>query len=549
MSKEISPEKYSNAFDVTIKDEKGVEIKKVIFEEGLFNGITSVGDIVTTFQNRISISDLMIESYGRKLRFCSAKGYTVVFSDDDVARWLGFSSKEVSLSASGKTDCMEVKLENETTPISIKLPGLTKNSKIEEILDAIVLQCDGKIVRNGLYLVGVDGHIIESIKDVNGFSIASQLGLTGSIDTGKKNFKVDATLTESAQIKKDSSSVARFDALTLSITNFVKEGNVDVSGQYGVFGVDVVGDLTGASCESKFNLNMDNEEGQFDSLEKLSSVNQYNAKSETSLSVNLKKDLAENSETNLGNYETSGDDSKLVIDFIKNDGLKGAEVTFGPEFVTINSLYTSVREVLTKKLMSYLFGDSSSDEESPSHSFLCDIDLPLQGKNALEIMGLRSKITEMAKCLEQGQFKTVQELSAYFKDNLGVSFFFSLTENGIGIDIEWTKVVEGQATELGGMNFGIEGFNLGGSLEAYQNVNLTFKAHIDYKYDLENKKYVAVLDEIDKKPTVIGTVNLWADNIVTDMNICVLEKTLLSSCWFRWARISKRKVGCRCSRR
>ena len=524
VSKEISPEKYSNAFDVTIKDEKGVEIKKVIFEEGLFNGIASVGDIVTTFQNRISISDLIIESYGRKLRFCSAKGYTVVFSDDDVARWLGFSSKEVSLSASGKTDCMEIKLENETTPISIKLPGLTKNSKIEEILDAIVLQCEGKIVRNGLYLVGVDGHIIESIKDVNGFSIASQLGLTGSIDTGKKNFKVDATLTESAQIKKDSSSVARFDALTLSITNSVIEGNVDVSGQYGVFGVDVVGDLTGASCESKFNLNMDNEEGQFDSLEKLSSVNQYNAKSETSLSVNLKKDLAENSETNLGNYETSGDDSKLVIDFIKNDGLKGAEVTFGPEFVTINSLYTSVREVLTKKLMSYLFGDSSSDEESPSHSFLCDIDLPLQGKNALEIMGLRSKITEMAKCLEQGQFKTVQELRAYFKDNLGVSFFFSLTENGIGIDIEWTKVVEGQATELGGMNFGIEGFNLGGSLEAYQNVNLTFKAHIDYKYDLENKKYVAVLDEIDKKPTVIGTVNLWADNIVTDMNICVLEK-------------------------
>ena len=524
VSKEISPEKYSNAFDVTIKDEKGVEIKKVIFEEGLFNGITSVGDIVTTFQNRISISDLMIESYGRKLRFCSAKGYTVVFSDDDVARWLGFSSKEVSLSASGKTDCMEIKLENETTPISIKLPGLTKNSKIEEILDAVVLQCKGKIVRNGLYLVGVDGHKIESIKDVNGFSIASQLGLTGSIDTGKKNFKVDATLTESAQIKKDSSSVARFDALTLSITNFVKEGNVDVSGQYGVFGVDVVGDLTGASCESKFNLNMDNEEGLFDSLEKLSSVNQYNAKSETSLSVNLKKDLAENSETNLGNYETSGDDSKLVIDFIKNDGLKGAEVTFGPEFVTINSLYTSVREVLSEKLMSYLFGDSSSDEESPSHSFLCDIDLPLQGKNVLEIMGLRSKITEMAKCLEQGQFKTVQELSAYFKDNLGVSFLFSLTENGIGIDIEWTKVVEGQATELGGMNFGIEGFNLGGSLEAYQNVNLKFTAHIDYKYDLENKKYVAVLDVTDEKPTVIGTVNLWADNIVTDMNICVLEK-------------------------
>ena len=525
VSKEISPEKYSNAFDVTIKDEKGVEIKKVIFEEGLFNGITSVGDIVTTFQNRISISNLMIESYGRKLRFCSAKGYAVVFSDDDVARWLGFSSKEVSLSASGKTDCMEIKLENETTPISIKLPGLTKNSKIEEILDAIVLQCDGKIVRNGLYLVGVDGHKIESIEDVNGFSIASQLGLTGSIDTGKKNFKVDATLTESAQIKKDSSSVARFDALTLSITNSVIEGNVDVSGQYGIFGVDVVGDLTGASCESKFNLNMDNEEGQFDSLEKLSSVNQYNAKSETSLSVDLKKDLAEDSETNLGFYKTSlSEKGSLSLRYSENGSLDSAEVTFGPELVTINSLYTSVREVLSKELISYLFGDSSSEEESPSHSFLCDIDLPLQGKNVLEIMGLRSKITEMAKCLEQGQFKTVQELSAYFKDNLGVSFLFSLTENGIGIDIEWIKVVEGQATELGGMDFGIEGFNLGGSLEAYQNVNLTFKAHIDYKYDLENKKYVAVLDVTEEKPTVKGTVHLWADNIVTDMNICVLEK-------------------------
>ena len=78
-----------------------------------------------------------------------------------------------------------------------------------------------------------------------------------------------------------------------------------------------------------------------------------------------------------------------------------------------------------------------------------------------------------------------------------MSFLFSLTENGIGIDIEWTKVVEGQATELGGMNFGIEGFNLGGSLEAYQNVNLTFTAHIDYKYDLENKEYEENIYQFD----------------------------------------------------
>lgn len=515
VSNELPPKKYAAALSVKIYM-SGVTGGpfEISFEEEFFSGISNIGDIATAFQNAIDLTalknHLFVEVFGRKIRFVSSQDFTVDFGNLNVAQWLGFTSAQIDSSSpgfSGNKKCMEIVLKSGagSIPIQISLESINDKSTIEDVLEEIVSDSLGTVARQGMELVGANGFEIEAIYDINGYSIATLLGLSGDVNDGKEKFAVDVIFSEDYLSKNASDTLASFDNFNFTITNEIVDGNVDIYAHYGAFGVNVVGDMTGASCTSVIPL----VSGEY---------NAYNSASETVLDINFEP--TPGSVISLGTYETSLNGLKLDrVQYYRNIALNKAEQTYGPANVSAEDVFSSVNEVVKTDLINYFFGEPVDDSDTTPFSFLKNLDLPLQGKNVLEVMGLRSKLVEMSRCLEKGNFATLQDLTTYFNDQLGVSFVFSLNKDGIGIDISWTKTITAQATELGGMDFGVTGFNLGGSLEAYQTVKLELKAHIDYRYD---GKYIATLDLTDaNRPSIKGFVTLLAPNIVTDVNVCV----------------------------
>lgn len=517
VSNELPPKKYAAALSVKIYM-SGVTGSpfEISFEDEFFSGISNIGDIATAFQNAIDLTalkdHLFVEVYGRKIRFVSSQDFVVDFGNLNVAQWLGFTSAQIDSSSpgfSGNKKCMEIVLKSGagSIPIQISLESINDKSTIEDVLEEIVSDSLGTVARQGMELVGANGFEIEAIYDINGYSIATLLGLSGDVNDGKVKFAVDVIFSEDYLNQNAHDTLASFDNFNFTITNEIVDGNVDIYAHYGAFGVNVVGNMTGASCTSVIPLTS----GEY---------NAYNSASETKLYVNLKETVSPASVVLLGTYKTSTNGSSLDLDFFENATELGVAVqTYGPANVSAEDVFSSVNEVVKQDLINYFFGEPKNASDTTPFSFLKNLDLPLQGKNVLEVMGLRSKIVEMSRCLEKGNFATLQDLTAYFNDQLGVSFVFSLSKDGIGIDISWTKEITAQATELGGMDFGVAGFNLGGSLEAYQTVKLELKAHIDYRYD---GKYIATLDLTDaNRPSIKGFVTLLAPNIVTDVNVCV----------------------------
>lgn len=515
LSNELTPEKNTNAFTMTIRVGGATGVTGTLsFAENFFNGISNVGDIATAIQNAIDVSSLAgtfsVEVFGRKIRFYSSQDFTVVFSDLNVAQWLGFSTNIIDSSAySTNKECMEIVFEGGLS-CKIILENIDDQSSIQEIFDKIVFQSSGKVAQQGMELVGANGLKIEKIIDINGYSIATLLGLTGCVDDGKENFRADVSFSEEYLKAVAPDTLARYENFDFTITNEIVDGNINIYARYGAFGVNVVGDLTGASCVS----NIPYGSGESDV---------FALPSGFELDVNLKDKVNGNKLIEFARFLKVG--STLSLQKSVNTALNMAEQTYGPGNVSAEDVFSSTAKVVSKELVNYFFGEPKDDSDTSPFSFLKTLDLPLQGKNVLEIMGLRSKLVEMSKCLETGNFATLQDLTAYFESQLGVSFVFSLSEEGIGIDVSWTKTITAQATELGGMDFGVKGFNLGGSLEAYQTVSLTLKAHIDYHYDANDSKYIATLDITDgNKPSITGQVTLWAPNIVTDVNVCVREE-------------------------
>lgn len=516
VSNELPPKKYAAAFSMAIQV-SGVTSSpcNISFEPDFFSGISNIGDIATALQNAIDGAflgnHLFVEVFGRKIRFVSSKEFTIDFSDLNVAQWLGFTSTQIkSSSYPGNKICMEIALKGVLNPIKISLDSINENSKIKEVLNKIVLDSLGTVTLQGMELVGDNGFEIERIYDVNGYSIATLLGLSGGVNDGKEKFAVDVNFSEDYLSKNAHDTLASFENFNFTITNEIVDGNIGIYAHYGAFGVNVVGNMTGASCTSVIPLTSGEN-------------NTYSLPSNFELDVNLKDTIAGVKLIESAKFVRRN--STLDLSVSPNSIFVGAEQTYGPDHVSAEDVFSSVNEVVKTDLINYFFGEPKNASDTTPFSFLKNLDLPLQGKNVLEVMGLRSKLVEMSRCLEKGNFATLQDLTTYFNDQLGVSFVFSLSKDGIGIDISWTKTITAQATELGGMDFGVTGFNLGGSLEAYQTVSLTLKAHIDYRYDANDSKYIATLDITDaNRPSINGTVTLWAPNIVTDVNVCVREE-------------------------
>ena len=583
ISNEIGLKKYNAAFNIMV-DLNGVSGPKAIsFENGYFDKVSCVADIATSIQNKINSAfgwgeysadknnrnsvELYVETCSGKIRFSSTKDYVITFSDFSAANWLGFTFSSTSPHLISSNSVHKEAIQIEFKPSSgnviskvVDLSGLTpfttNSISVGSILDRVVESVNNSfgfalIERTSDLEIRVTAsykktYSIYSIQDINGYSIASLLGLTGfskiaDEHSGRDSFAVDATLKE---IYQDQSSVVKLENLNFEITNEVRNsnGSYNVAGNYGVFGVNLIGDLNGLKCTTTCTLDSTN----------LLNENHSMISSQTYEGDAVKKDylvapgvtvesVVDTANSLLGDVSqyknvNYGASPSLYMnngwaDLMKHYG--PADPTIDPNDptvvhpinLTMEIVYDELYDAVATQLMNFFFDPQTGGVSNPT--FLESFNLPMQGKSVLDLMDLRGKINEMAKCLSQGNGSTLQNLSLFFSQNLGVALNFSLTSAGIGVDITWNKVAVNQATELGGMDFGIDGFYLGGLVEAYLNMNLTLHAHIDLVYDAsksENGGFVATLANTPEKTYIDGFVYLTAANVVTDLHVSVLEK-------------------------
>ena len=570
ISQEIKPELFNNEIKITVtkpSESKGVEI---VFEEGYFNNASCVADIAVSIQDRInkcfgwgeySVKDcnpieLYVETFEGKIRFCTSKSYKIDFGTDLVAKWLGFSSKELdfgnSTAVKKNSICVNIKVTGVAKPIpcEVDLSDLVgkdasrKTITVQQLLDRIVSSVNDHLsarVHKRVTALEQDGielkisssyqnfYSIDSIEDINGYSIASLLGLSGkskSVDknAGRNKFEIDSVIKEIYQNKKD---VVKLEEFNLTIDSCVdsSKDSYNLTGNYGVFGVEINESMAGHSCKTTCTLGEDN---LLNENNKITVSPKYIIRSSKTNLVShgvcvsrndaLSGDLIE--DENLGMFQKttiSGMEKSIVL--LNNWSLETPSdfmKYYGPNSLTMDVLYDGLYNVVSKDLMKVFFGGDDP-------TFLESLELPLQGKSVLDLMGLRGKINEMAKCLNQGNGSTLQELKAFFAQNLGVVLNFKLSTSGLGVDIDWTKTIQNQATELGGMDFGLGDFNLGGSVEAYLNLDLTLHTHIDITYNDGVGGFTTTLLKDVNNTYIKGSVHLSAENIVSDLNVCVAE--------------------------
>lgn len=575
ISNEIGLKKYNAAFSITVDLDGYSDSKVISFENGYFDKVSCVADIAISIQNKINSAfgwaeysanknnrdsvELYVETCNGKIRFSSTKNYVLTFSDFSAANWLGFTFSSTSISpklissSSVHKEAIQIEFKPSSGNVISKvvdLSGLTpftiNSISVGSILDRIVDSVNNSfgfalIERTSDLEVRITAsykntYSIYSIQDINGYSIATLLGLTGFSKTadehsGRESFAVDATMKE---IYQDQSSVVKLENLSFEITNEIRDsnGNYNVAGHYGVFGVNLIGDLNGLKCTTTCTLDSTNLLNENHSM--ISSQTYEGDATKTgylvaqditivspSDSINSRLGAVEGNidQVNFSSYRV---DSSLFLDDVSTSIMQH----YGPAGLTMENVYDELYDAVAKQLMNFFFDPQTGGVSNPT--FLESFNLPMQGKSVLDLMDLRGKINEMSKCLSQGNGATLQELSSFFSQNLGVALNFSLTSAGIGVDIIWNKVVVNQTTELGGMDFGIDGFYLGGLVEAYLNMNLTLHAHIDLVYDADkdghgNAGFVATLANTPEKTFIDGFVYLTASNVVTDLHVSVLE--------------------------
>ena len=569
VSREVKPQKYNGDIEIKIDLDGNGKIGEtdriIVFNKGCFDGAQCVADIAISIQNGINKAfgwtadeevKLFVETFEGKIRFSTSTPCKLTFSSDESAKWLGFSSKVLNFgdfaAVQKNSVCVEIKVKDCVDPIACEIDlsdlvgkdGTRRTIVVHEILDRIVSSVNNRLsaiahgrvtalMRNGVELKiessYKDNYSIKLIKDINGYNIASLLGLTGvsaAVDEykGRETFEVDATLTEVSEICKKSGAAVTFKDFNLKIVNKIdsSKNQYQILGKYGVFGTELNGNMGGVSCTTTCALGTEgylNKDNRINvTLDYGSFFNPYTYLVAPEITIESSHNTTD---SRLGVLQTNkivGESGGLIVfsEFYMNEDDPDFMSHYGPNNLTMDVLYEGLYNVVSKDLMKVFFGGDDP-------TFLESLELPLQGKSVLDLMGLRGKINEMAKCLNQGNGSTLQELKAFFAQNLGVVLNFKLSSTGLGIDIDWTKIIQNQATELGGMDFGLGDFNLGGSVEAYLNLYLTLHTHIDITYNDGVGGFTTTLLKDVNNTYIKGSVHLSAENVVSDLNVCVAE--------------------------
>lgn len=489
--------------------------------------------------------------------FSSRSNFSLYFDSESSAKLFGFDELQ-KVQSNGfavqghyvledfkdnvKPECMEIEVEfskknKETYAIDVssivddyQKKGV-KECTVGALLKKIVAALNKKIghdyfVANGIKIEFNESErgdletipLINCIRDVNGYTLASLLGLVGEYgkDTTnqRENFAVIASLVD--DYIKDDSKVPLFNNFNLTVNNKIVQGKAIIPVNYGVFGETVFIDMTNMACTT----NVNNKVNWNVAKTRIRDLNKPAYKYDLSgtprgggiwWNVFLNEGINGNRQAgNISFWDTS--DKVVVAFYSSNSILNTATGAFKGSNYAKENLYSDLCEKACQKWLNDFFGDNAKG--------ISKVQLPILGKTLLEIMGLQSKLSELESLLTKDiSCSTIQELVADITNKTGIKTVATLEGNRVKLDFEWNTSVINKLLELDNLYFGLDNFGLSGLFKTFLNANLTFKARVDLIDQGTGKVRVAVEDAM-----ILGDVNLQSRNISADLDINVLEK-------------------------
>ena len=424
-------------------------------------------------------------------------------------------------------DYQEVGLKNCTICDQYDKKGnLIKVGLLNRIVKALnekigeeIFEVDKREIHEGAFvggIVGIDRNskIVEII-DLDGYSLATLLGLTGKygidVNTNRSDFYVTASLVDD-YIKNDS-DVPLFQNFNLTIRNHISKGDVSVPVNYGVIGETVELDLTGEKCTTRI---------MKTSAFRMKNLREPKYTYKTVDGSTLKRSNNININDGIENASVAGtiEYDKLSVDDKGNVTNVGAHLVYKDIFnnpdsafcsYTKGELYSGLYAACLSWYQTY-FGKKAKDGAST-------ILLPMLGKTVADVMGLQPKLSELNSLLSTDiSCSTIQELIVYITEKTGVDVFASYQDGVITLDFVWNTSASNKLVELDSLYLGRDDFKLNGLFKAYLNAQLTFKASVK----IYEKAGGVVIDP--SKPQINGNFSLKAQNICADLEINVEEE-------------------------
>ena len=229
--------------------------------------------------------------------FSSRSNFSLSFASESSAKLFGFGETkkdgtngyvvqglyvQEGYADNVKTECMEIQVlfgKNNAKSYNIDVSSIiddyqktgVKECTVGSLLKKIVDALNKKIghdyfVVNGVKIEFNESErkdletvpLINSIRDINGYTLASLLGLVGEYgkDTAdqREDFSVIASLVD--DYIKDDAKVPLFKNFNLTVNNKVLRGKAIIPVNYGVFGETLFIDMTGMSCKTNVNNNI-----------------------------------------------------------------------------------------------------------------------------------------------------------------------------------------------------------------------------------------------------------------------------------------------------
>ena len=468
---------------VSVKTNAGTTTSETIAAEK-FDSCYTAEDVARVLN--LAVKSLGIEACvrGQKIGFFATNSAVEEISCSEFG-FLGTMQTPAAL-------CLELNFSG-ISPISIDLHDLfsqKQDPSIAQILDEIKDQCVAQnnsisITRDGLSLK-VKNATLESIKNINGYSLVEMLGLV-----------VDGN-TISVRVKNQKQVGIK--SLGISVTEELTGPSHLASAQIGAVGLDIgidsVSDSVGikASASEVF---LHSGSGVTDiSSIKLQPTWNYSSTGTNHLAVRNKGGmektvpgtkicdvyiLGTNDEGKIvPKVVVSGDD--LLQEDVRLFGKNDAQNTNRLE-LSISDVVDKVAEALKDGVLKNLlkYGEMTDDELDaiPKDSVLDVLNqqLPLFGKSAPELLGLINKLNDVLDNITKNHPATLQELCQRVYNALGANLYFEINEGSIDFTLFWKNTYKSQ--RVGINDFAIlDGVNVGGSAEVY--LNGSIEAQFDF---------------------------------------------------------------------
>lgn len=526
-----------------------------------------------------SVPQIIVSEINESISFRSHNQFVLRFDSEAEAKLLGFVDNLIDAGEKGqevlglypqetfkdkvKTECMEIgvsvkgKIDKYLIDISSIIEDYAskngvKNCTLNVLVKKIVDVLNAKIghdyfcVHNeedGNKRIGIksvsDDALIDSITDINGYTIASLLGLAGQYGTNtedmRSDFYVEATLVDDYL---EDAKVPLFTKFALEMTNKIADKqDVVLPVRYGVVGEKLSLDLSNEKCITTIN-SEDDVRFRIKNLVKPSYLYSSDSGPESSdpsllfrlnpISVDdglsgLKKDPGAIAYGRY--YEVK--EMKDTDDIANKSGLTR---TPGAQFVKEKN--NQIFNIPGNKFYNYTKGDLYTDLYAACESWIeyyfgasapgwANAQIPVLGDTVLKIMGLQSKLAELESLLKTDMScNTIQELVAYITKKTGITTTAKLQNgNTIVIDFVWSTSVENKCIELDHLSFNHDTFGLSGLFKTFLNAKLTFSAQVILK---ENK----ILNQVVGNPgvhSIEGTIDFKTRNISADMVVYSVE--------------------------